>query len=260
MERLTSNKHIVSGYGFCGNTVLTEFAGSTLNVYLNPDKKKKHKKEQEEPMEEPSKGKIETVKTKRDQKMPQIVTPSRYNVTNPMYKVELALDVMKGLKAMHDLDIVHADIQSKQFLLDPVEGIKLNDFNRCRLLPKHKDTGEICKVKIPSAPGGNRSPEEYELYKIDTKIDIFSTGNVLFNILTGEEPWGRGVMKLDVQRNVKKGILPEISEEYRKPGTIDNELAELVIQAFAFKPENRWTAAQFVDKLEKIKKEYSVPR
>ena len=63
------------------------------------------------------------------------------------------------------------------------------------------------------------------MQKIDSKIDIFSTGNVLFNILTGEEPWGRDVMRMDIQRNVKKGVHPSISDDFRKPGTIDAEIA-----------------------------------
>jgi len=48
-----------------------------------------------------------------------------------MGKVDLALDVTQGLEDMHEHDVLHADIQAKQFLLDPVGGVNLNDFNRC---------------------------------------------------------------------------------------------------------------------------------
>ena len=189
---------------------------------------------------------------------PVFVAPQKYNATiNPLYKIDLALDIMRGLEAMHNINAVHADIGAKQFLMDPVEGVKLNDFNQCRLLPTNDKTGDRCKVKIPSAPGGSRSPEEYELLKIDTKIDIFSTGNILFNILTGKEPWGRGLMKLDVQKKVKKGILPEISDDFSRPGTIDAELAEIVIKAYTFKPEDRWNATKIIQELEGIRRRHA---
>jgi len=223
MERLTSSPHVVSIYGLCGNTVLTEYAGVTLDDFL-----------------------YEGAKYENTEK---------YDRDTPTGKIELALDVMKGLKAMHDRDIVHADIQSKQFLLDPTDGVKVNDFNRCRFLPKHDKTGDVCKVKIPSAPGGQRSPEEYEMQKIDTKIDVFSAGNILYGILTGHKPWDEDMNK-DMQRNVMKGIKPKIDEQFRIPGTADAALAEIVLKAYEFDPDDRWSATQIVDELEKVLKEH----
>ena len=38
-------------------------------------------------------------------------------------------------------------------------------------------------------------------------------------------------MKLEIQKKVKKGILPEISDDFSQSGTIDAELAETVIKA-----------------------------
>lgn len=280
MERLTKFKHVVSGYGFCGNTVLTEFAGVTLDNYLNDENRKV--KRQPKGSSAHMKMNMTTTSTKTNETAksitsigtprrmnksetkinppvkPVFVAPQKYNATiNPLYKIDLALDIMRGLEAMHNINAVHADIGAKQFLMDPVEGVKLNDFNRCRLLPTNDKTGDRCKVKIPSAPGGSRSPEEYELLKIDTKIDIFSTGNILFNILTGKEPWGRGLMKLDVQKKVKKGILPEISDDFSRPGTIDAELAEIVMKAYTFKPEDRWNATKIIQELEGIRRRHA---
>jgi serine/threonine protein kinase len=280
MERLTSNPHVVSGYGFCGNTVLTEFAGVTLDDFLKSEagkiRSKGGKKDRDDKkdksnfaagdkadglpqthMEHSAKWKNVHEEVTQQSTLP---APERYSQTNPLHKIELALDVMRGLEVMHKHHMVHADIQSKQFLMDPVHGIKLNDFNRCRLLPKHTTTGGRCKVKIPSAPGGNRSPEEYEKQKVDTKIDIFSAGNVLFYILTGAEPWGKGAMKLDIQRNVKKGKLPEIKEEFLKPGTVDAAISKIVVHAFAFKPEDRWNATEIIRELQRIKEEHSSDR
>ena len=233
MERLTSSPNVVSIYGFCGNTVLTEHGGMTLDEYLYSDDENEN----------------ENVNLTENRF-------GKYDRNTPQGKVELALEVMKGVKALHDIEdgpIIHADIQSKQFLLDPMEGVKINDFNRCRILPKNNSTGEICKLRIPSAPGGNRSPEEYELMKINEKIDIFSTAHVLYGILTGQRPFNNMIRK-DMKRNVMKGEKPEISKEFRKPSTVDAALADIVDNAYSFDPEERWSAATIIEKLESLKK------
>ena len=64
-------------------------------------------------------------------------------------------------------------------------------------------------------------------------------------------------MKLEIQKKVKKGILPEISDDFSQSGTIDAELAETVIKAYTFKPEDRWNATKIIQKLERIWRRHS---
>ena len=64
-------------------------------------------------------------------------------------------------------------------------------------------------------------------------------------------------MKLDVQKKAKKGILPEISDDFSRPGTIDAELTEIVTKAYIFKPENRWNATKIIQELERIRRRHS---
>eukprot|EP00979_Chaetoceros_neogracilis_P017645 scaffold10260_cov266-Chaetoceros_neogracile.AAC.58 len=221
MEKLTNSERVVSIYAFCGNTVLTEYAGMTLDDFLFKEGFQK------EPWS------------------------NRYDLTRTdgMGKVQLALDVMQGVEDLHQNDILHADIQVKQFLLDPVEGVKVNDFNRCRLLPTDDKTGKLCNVKIPSAPGAQRSPEEYELQRIGTKADIFSTANILFGILTGAKPWGEEAMKKDIRKNIIKGRKPEIDEKHLVEGTVDAKLAKIILKAYEFKPKDRWSATRILEEL-----------
>jgi len=221
MERLTKSPHVVSIYGFCGNTVMTEFAGTTLDDYVYEN------------------GSI----------------TSKYDVNRPTGKLELALDVMRGLEALHENDIVHADIQTKQFLIDPADGVKVNDFNRCRFMPRHEKSGDICKVKIPSSPGAKRSPEEYEQMRIDSKIDVFSAGNILFGILTGAKPFG-DMMRKDIRGNVMKGIKPNIDEKSLKT-VADRELANLIDRTFEINPDLRPSAAQLVKEIEQLIERFS---
>ncbi len=102
MERLTWSPNIVSIYGYCGNTVLTEYIPRGLDalVYHDGDVKQN-----------------DTVATRQ----------------TPLGRLRLALSVARGVAAIHTLaggPIIHADIQTKQFLVDSQGIVKLNDFNR----------------------------------------------------------------------------------------------------------------------------------
>jgi hypothetical protein len=216
MERMQNSLHVVSMYGYCGNTVLTEYSGVTLSDYI--------------------------YSTEEYDDVGGVIIP--YDKHTLLGKIDMAMDLLKGLKDLHELKIVHADIQAKQFLLDPNDGLKVNDFNRCRFLPKNDKNGDSCSVKIPSAPGGNRSPEEYELSKLDEKIDIFSAGNVLYGILTGQKPWV-DVPSDTVRRNVMHGTLPPFPVEY-DIGSIEEAFSKLIYKAYEFNAKKRPSANELL--------------
>jgi len=221
MERLTSSLYIPSIYGYCGNTVLTEYFGKSLSDVL---------------FRGASKDNAMSPKTSSG-------------------RIRIALEIMKGIQTLHEIEhgpIVHADIQMDQFLYDErTNRIILNDFNRCRFLPRRNDTGKVCKVKIPSAPGGHRSPEEYDLMHIDEKIDLFSVGNILYTILTGKIPW-ENQDRVDIQRNVRMGNIPYIDDEYREDGSLDAHLADIVENVFETNPQKRRNARSIVEELEAL--------
>jgi len=98
-----------------------------------------------------------------------------------------------GLQALHKVPgglIIHTDIFPGQFFVTPTGQVKINDFNRCCIMGRYKKMGKSCDFDIDWASGRMRSPEEYalSLYQ-NEKIDVFTKGNVLYNILMGKTPW-----------------------------------------------------------------------
>jgi serine/threonine protein kinase len=153
MERLTLSPNVVSIYGHCGNTVLTEMGAQTLESVLFAG----------------GSGRA-------------AVSQSTFSPRCRQWTCRVAPQVDGG-------PVIHADITAKQFLVDFEGTVKLNDFNRCRLMPHNNVTNEKCRIRIPSAPGLYRSPEEYQREQVDEKMDVYSLGNVLYLILTGTKPW-----------------------------------------------------------------------
>lgn len=222
MERLSYSPNVVDIYGYCANSVLTEFISVPLDALLNTEEK------------------IEVDET------------GGANRGSTEGRLRLALDVAKGMKALHEIPggpIIHADIQPRQFLVSPDGVLKVNDFNRCRFMAQDA-RGVPCKLMIPSAPGKARSPEEYEGEHLDEKLDIYSLANVYFEILTGTTPW-RTKTADETQRLVKQGVLPFIRPEFRQPGTPDAFLAELTKKSYSLAPKDRPSAAQLVNAIER---------
>lgn len=113
MERLTSSPYVASIYGHCGTTVMTEFLGATLHTLI---------------------------KAKDDDSIRRrwgLDNSTYLSPSTPQGRLQMALHAARGLQALHENSIVHADLQDQQFLLsthgaDGLPRLVLNDFNRCR--------------------------------------------------------------------------------------------------------------------------------
>ena len=221
MERLSGSPNVVDIYGYCGNSVLTEFAPMTVD---------------------------DVIYSRNGRSAPDGMVTAE----TPEGRMHLAMGVMKGLAALHDIDggpIVHADIQAKQFLISPHGEVKVNDFNRCRFMAYHKRNNRPCKFIIPTSPGKSRSPEEYKEDYLDEKLDVYSGANVLYGILTGNKAWYQ-FSSSETKEYVKKGAIPYIADELRMPNTLDAVLANLTELAYEVDPSKRISAHHLVEEME----------
>ena len=271
MERLSSSHHLVPIYGYCSQTVLTQAISHTLDDVIYAREHESVKKWS------PNDG----YKTKppleswmgTDEDGELLATRE-----TEVGRIKLALGVFRGLVDLHEgdrttnssnwLPVVHADLQSKQYLIDAHTGqIYLNDFNRCRFMTKNDrpdtdidnttstssdSTLKSCPLYIGSAPGSSRSPEEYSMEALSEKLDIYSAGNVLYGIITGNRPWNNERGK-HVKSDIQKGKRPHVDDAIRNAvGTVDAELTRLLDRAYEHDPTKRASAREIVDELEKL--------
>jgi serine/threonine protein kinase len=278
MEQLTSSPYVMDIYGFCGNSVLTEYMDLTLEDIAFDDS--------QYPIIDMDNGDaIAVTSTKR---------------------IQMALDMVRGVQAIHEISggpIVHADLQAKQFLISRSTGtVKINDFNRCRFMASKSitrtesdqdvitnainDSGTNlsrtiatttvpCKFFIPSAPGTSRSPEEYMENELDEKIDVYAVGHVLYNLLSYREAWD-GYHTITAQQRMMNGEIPNMDRFIRDDdthnhtgspaATISHALSDLPIhiqqwyinitkQAYTFDPTERVSASALALELEAMLEE-----
>ncbi|KAE8701409.1 Leucine-rich repeat receptor-like protein kinase PXL1 [Hibiscus syriacus] len=102
---------------------------------------------------------------------------SRYNV---------ALGVAQGLAYLHhDCHpiVIHRDIKSNNILLDANLDARIADFGLARMMVRKNET-----VSMVAGSYGYIAPEYGYTLKVDEKIDIYSFGVVLLELLTGKRP------------------------------------------------------------------------
>ena len=288
MERLSSSHHLVSIYGYCANSVLTQAISHTLDDVI-------YARENEEVAKWSSRSgyvvrpPLESWMTKDENTGEPLATRE-----TEIGRIQLALGVFRGLQNLHNgvsgrsstttsnttttewLPIVHADIQAKQYLVDSTTGrIYLNDFNRCRFMTK-RDTSmrsssttiindtttgsanysgtsiESCPLYIPTAPGSARAPEEYDMAPLSEKLDIYSAGNILYGIITGKRTWDNDRGK-HLKAAIQRGERPLVNDTIRyATGTVDAELTRLLDRVYEHDPLKRASAKEIVNELEQL--------
>ncbi len=99
----------------------------------------------------------------------------------------LALQIAQGLKAAHDKGIIHRDIKPENIIVTADNRAKIMDFGISRSV--HSEANLTKTGKLVGTPY-YMSPEQIEGQSSDPRSDIFSFGIVLYEMLTGQRPFG----------------------------------------------------------------------
>ena len=98
-------------------------------------------------------------------------------------KTLIALDIVRGLEFLHGRGVIHRDLKSLNILLDSRKRAKICDFGLIRMKTKDPMTG-LVGTSHWMAPEVLMSSPYY-----DEKIDIYSFGILMWELLTGERPY-----------------------------------------------------------------------
>lgn len=91
--------------------------------------------------------------------------------------------VLEGLEAAHKRNIIHRDIKPANIILLDTGEIKIADFGVAKI-----DTSDLTVAGNMIGTPGYMSPEGLCGKEVDNRADLYSTGMVLFEMLTGEKP------------------------------------------------------------------------
>jgi serine/threonine-protein kinase len=104
----------------------------------------------------------------------------------------LARQLSQALAYAHERGIVHRDIKPQNVLLDAAGNAKLTDFGIARLLHGAPEAASAALTATGGVVGTPRymAPEALAGAAPDPRMDVFSLGVVLYEMLTGHPPLG----------------------------------------------------------------------
>ncbi|MBA0780565.1 hypothetical protein Gotri_004655 [Gossypium trilobum] len=99
-------------------------------------------------------------------------------------RVKIALGTAKGLKYLHDNNIIHRDMRPNNILVTHEFEPLLGDFGLARTQHDDSDKSSETMTRVVGTLG-YLAPEYAECGKVSTKTDVYSFGVVLLQLITG---------------------------------------------------------------------------
>jgi len=151
--------------------------------------------------------------------------------------IEIVSGVLSALQYSHANHLVHRDIKPGNIMLTPDGKVKVMDFGIARALTDSQATMTQTNAVVGTAQ--YLSPEQARGETVDARSDLYSTGVVLFELLTGRPPF-KGDSAVAVAYQHVEQIPPTPSSIL---SDIPDSLDRVVLKSLAKNREDRYPSA-----------------
>src|ERR1700733_10641189 len=159
--------------------------------------------------------------------------------------VRITLAICDVLEYIHTHGVVHRDLKPENIMIDADDHIKLIDFG----IAGNEGSRRLTFAKLSNVMGTPDyiSPEQVKGKRGDGRADIYATGVMLYEMLTGKMPFeGPSSLAIMNERLLNNPIPPRVADPSVTP-----ELQEILYRALERDPANRYpTAREFIHDLE----------
>jgi serine/threonine-protein kinase len=154
---------------------------------------------------------------------------------DPQHALEVVADVCAALDYSHEAGIVHRDIKPANVMLNPSGTVKVMDFGIARAVTSQTMTQTAAVIGTAQY----LSPEQARGEHVDARSDIYSTGCLLYELLTGTPPFsGDSPVAVAYQHVREDAPLPSSKARELSPA-----VDAVVMKALAKNPGNRYQSA-----------------
>lgn len=154
--------------------------------------------------------------------------------------VKIAIQVCDAVAAAHSQGIIHRDIKAQNIIVNDSGQAKILDFGLAKLYSSENGSAEQTELTAFGSPYGTptyAAPEQSRGEAVDHRADIFSTGVLLYEMLTGT--WAfHGKTSVDVRHAVLHDEPLPVSE--RRGDGIPAKLQQIIDTALKKDPGQRF--------------------
>ena len=144
--------------------------------------------------------------------------------------ITVALDICRGLIFAHKHSIIHRDIKPQNIMITSDQTAKITDFGVARILEEASQyAGTVTGTRKYMAP------EQYE-GNYDTRVDLYSTGMIIYEMLTGKYPF--------LAINIDKVKVKKEEGKFDFPQGLRQDFCQFLHKALQPHPDNRYQTAE----------------
>jgi serine/threonine protein kinase len=165
--------------------------------------------------------------------------------------LDIALQICAALEAAHEARIVHRDIKPENVMIRHRDHIvKVLDFGLAKgtepASAKHATDSEVA-TQFKTAAGtilgtvNYMSPEQAQALPVDERTDLWSTGVVIYEMVTGQAPFNGRTNSHTIVQILENEPVPLTQAAH---STVPDELQRIVSKALTKHPDERYQSAK----------------
>jgi serine/threonine protein kinase len=257
MERLTFSPYVLDIYGYCGQSAINELANFGIEGLASLEKiSRQFRGIDVEPVNK-IKLQLASMVAAGVSHMHSIDYPDHIPEANLTEKQKL----QDASTRRPNATLVHYDLNPRNIAIVKRGKPKINDFNVAEFLTWDPKTNSTCGFNGRFREPWWRAPEEMHFNNanytnpapLTEKVDIYSLGNILMNILTTHSPRGTMTKELqdEVRPKVARGELPKLPSDFNA-NTTDPALTAIMkamYKCLRALPEDRPSAGEIAEEL-----------
>ncbi len=159
-----------------------------------------------------------------------------YMPAHPLKTADYGRQICQALDYAHKNDVIHRDIKPANIYVTPDDTAKIMDFGLAIGRESKRLTAQGTIIGTPAY----LSPEQAQGFPLDYRTDIYTTGVVLYELLTGDLPFDADdITSILIQQVKKDPVPPSQVMDIRIPPALE----DAILQAMEKKPDDRFQTA-----------------
>jgi|GEM_PF-4839795 serine/threonine protein kinase len=150
---------------------------------------------------------------------------------------EVVMQVLAGLEHAHTHGVIHRDLKPENLLLTSTGVVKIADFGIARVA---EGGTKLTSTGMLIGTAGYMSPEQARGLKLDARSDLYAVGIILYELLTGKNPYESDNPATSLTRIMANAARPIAAVKPLLPVVLEGVLDQLL----QLEPDARFPSAR----------------